>query len=63
MKLSNKIRSFLWGVGSLGNIFGGYVDLSKYTERSDYDALMSDWEAVGDDMRKVMDSLPLKTKC
>lgn len=54
------IQSFFWGIGSLGNIGGNYIDFSQYLNQSDYNALMSDWIAVGKDMKKVMNSLSLK---
>jgi len=61
MKRMNKrtLYGFLWGVGSLGNISGDYVEYDQLFHKSDCEALMNDWKAVGNDMKKVMSSMSI----
>ena len=46
-------RGFLKGMGSLLNLFPRYDIKNK----SDAEALASDWEAVGNDMKKAMQQI------
>lgn len=50
----NGLRAFLYGFGSLGNISGSYTSIRRRTRMSDLDALRSDWQKVGDDIRTAM---------
>ncbi len=49
-------RSFWSGVSSILSIFGdsNKFNISKSGEESDYEALKSDWEMIGQDIRRVM---------
>ncbi|MDE5560313.1 MAG: hypothetical protein K2J00_00680 [Bacteroidaceae bacterium] len=46
--------SFLWGIGTLGNISGNYTTFSSYMQRDDADDLRSDWQAIGYDIQYAM---------
>ena len=45
---------FLQGVGSLGNISGGYVRFSHYMRGNYIHDMRSDWQRVGDQLRESM---------
>lgn len=56
MKLRNSriclpSRPMMWGIGSLGNISGGYVSFDRYMKGNDVEAMKNDWRRVGADMR------------
>lgn len=46
-----------WGVGSLGNISGRYVSFRRYMRGNNISDMRNDWEAIGNDMRKVSKGL------
>lgn len=47
-------NNFIVGLGSVLNLAGRYFEYkySKSEEEADYNALRSDWENIGDDIRK-----------
>lgn len=44
----------LWGVGTLSNIFGGYISADDYMKGNDFADLKQDWDMICKDMEKVM---------
>jgi len=56
--------SFLTGMGSILNIAGSYYDYnySKSNAEDDFKAIKSDWQMIGNDMQKVIESNPLDGK-
>jgi len=51
------LRSFLFGLGSLGNISGGYITFRRNAHKSDLEAIRGDWMKIGDDMRTAMSEM------
>lgn len=52
--LLNK-RSFFSGMGSIFSLFGTRSQsLSINPEKTDAEAILSDWNAIGDDLRKII---------
>lgn len=47
----NNRNAFLWGMGTLGNLGGGYVDFDQYLLGDNASDLRKDWEKIGQDMR------------
>lgn len=60
-----KIKAFFKGMGSVLNLSGNYyyAEHQRILNRTDAEALASDWEAIGRDFRKVMPgSVPERLK-
>lgn len=45
---------FLHGIGSLGNISGGYVRFSSYMRGNYIHDMRSDWQRVGEQLRESL---------
>lgn len=59
------MKNFLHGVGSVINLFPTHKLSSKTVQqpkRSDTDAMRSDWEKVGTDMRWVVENSNISEK-
>ena len=58
-----RLRSFLWGMGSILDV-SGHVDLlSRKRRSSDAEALHEDWSRVGDDLsRSASHVITVETK-
>ncbi len=60
MKLTNSLRNIIIGIGSVVDLFGTQSlsqrgdFVSADNDWSDYDALKSDWLAIGNDMSQVI---------
>ncbi len=55
--LRRSLRNILTGMGSILNLFPAPrppLTRPKFLDRTDEEALASDWQAVGDDMRTAM---------
>jgi hypothetical protein len=50
-------RAFLHGATQAFNVFPPPRAMPKIVERSDAEAIRSDWEAVGQDLRRALDSV------
>jgi len=57
-------NNFWVGMGSVLNLAGSYFDYnySKTEKEADFRAIMSDWENIGDDIRKSKESFENKHK-
>jgi hypothetical protein len=57
-------NNFWVGMGSILNLAGSYFDYnySKTEKEADFKAIMSDWENVGDDIRKSKEKFENKHK-
>jgi len=57
-------NNFWVGMGSILNLAGSYFDYnySKTEKEADFRAIMSDWENVGDDIRKSKEKFENKHK-
>lgn len=57
-------NNFWVGMGSILNLAGSYFDYnySKTGKEADFKAIMSDWENVGDDIRKSKEKFENKYK-
>ena len=53
------IPDFAQGVGSLFDVFGtlNQYNNAESPEEADYEALRSDWQAIGDDLRQAMQTV------
>lgn len=56
-KFKSRFRAFLWGMGSVLDLSGGADDLYRRRSRSDLDAIRGDWEAVGEYLNMVRQSI------
>lgn len=58
MKLYNFLKSFIQGFHSIFNINGDAFELPEI--KSDSENILSDWQAIGNDIRKVVSKKELK---
>lgn len=57
-------NSFIIGLGSVVNIFGGYFEYNTHQSPKEIDtkALQSDWQSVGEDIKKSLNESFKKVK-
>lgn len=57
-------NDFLVGLGNVLNISGSYFDYnySKSEKEADYKAIFSDWENIGEDIRKSKEQFKKENK-
>ncbi|WP_026776561.1 hypothetical protein [Polaribacter sp. Hel_I_88] len=57
-------NNFWVGMGSILNLAGSYFDYnySKTEKEADFKAIMSDWENIGDDIKKSKEKFENKNK-
>ncbi len=62
MKSLFPLPSFLDGIASVIDLGGVYEDfeIADDPARADYEAILSDWQAVGDDIRAASASIRLE---
>jgi hypothetical protein len=54
-KRKTRVGSFVAGLGALASVWPAATVVTRYPHRSDLDALRSDGQRIGADMRRVID--------
>lgn len=49
-----KIKPYLFGIGCLSNISGGYISFRRYMRGNNLDDMREDWNRIGKDLHDAM---------